>query len=168
MEEMKKEREIAQQKKYDNEAKLKSVKEKLAAETKETEVESLKKAIEELEAEALKIKIAEEELNEKEKKAPWNVDTISKSGFSKTVFNTKPKAQKEELTEEEREARMRVFIKENEKQLKEFGLLQKYDDSKKFLQERLHLVSEDTANYLVIWCINLQMEGVGFILLTRM
>jgi cell division cycle protein 37 len=55
---------------------------------------------------------------------------------------------------------MRKFVKENEKALKEFGMLQRYDDSKRFLQENQHLVCEDTANYLVIWCINLEMEEV--------
>lgn len=39
-------------------------------------------------------------------------------------------------------------------------MLRRYDDSKRFLQENQHLVCEDTANYLVIWCINLEMEEV--------
>lgn len=64
------------------------------------------------------------------------------------------------MTEEEKEARMKKFIKENEKDLKTFGLLRKYDDSRAFLKSHNHLVSEDTANYLVIWCINLEMEEV--------
>lgn len=64
----------------------------------------------------------------------------------------------ENLTEEEREARMKKFIKENEKDLKHFGMLRRYDDSRQFLKSHPHLVCEDTANYLVIWCINLEME----------
>jgi Cdc37 Hsp90 binding domain. len=55
---------------------------------------------------------------------------------------------------------MKKFVKENEKSLKKFGMLRHFDDSKQFLQENQHLVCEDTANYLVIWCINLEMEGV--------
>lgn len=55
---------------------------------------------------------------------------------------------------------MKKFIKENEKQLKHYGMLRKYDDSKVFLKANSHLVCEDTANYLVIWCINLEMEEV--------
>ncbi|CAB0012832.1 unnamed protein product [Nesidiocoris tenuis] len=90
--------------------------------------------------------------------APWNVDTISNPGFTKTVINKKPPRKAEELSDEEKEKRMQKFIKENEKLLKEFGMLRKYDDSKKFLMEHPQLVSEDTANYLVIWCINLEME----------
>lgn len=58
---------------------------------------------------------------------------------------------------------MKKFVKENEKSLKKFGMLRHFDDSKQFLQENQHLVCEDTANYLVIWCINLEMEGVCII-----
>lgn len=94
--------------------------------------------------------------------APWNVDTISQPGFAKTVINKKtPRAKDEQLTDEEREARMKKFVKDNEKDLKHFGLLRRYEDSKAFLKSHLNLVSEDTANYLVIWCINLEMEEVS-------
>ena len=92
------------------------------------------------------------------------MDTISHSGFTKTVINTAARKQDENLTEEEREQRMKKFVKENEKLLKKFGMLRRYDDSKRFLQENQNLVCEDTANYLVIWCINLEMEEVGVLL----
>ena len=91
---------------------------------------------------------------------PWNVDTISSDGFSKTVINAKPKRKDEDMTEEEREERMRNFIKKYEKDMKKYGMLQKFDDSKRFLQDNMHLACEDTANYLVIWAINLEMEEV--------
>ncbi|KAL1497101.1 hypothetical protein ABEB36_008114 [Hypothenemus hampei] len=55
---------------------------------------------------------------------------------------------------------MRQFIKENEKELKHFGMLSKYEDSRKFLKEHSQLVCENTANYLVIRCLNLEMEEV--------
>lgn len=101
----------------------------------------------------------DEELRAKEKKTPWNVDTISKPAFSKTIINTKPdKPAYDDLTEEEKEVRMRDFVKDNQKVLKQFGMLRKYDDSRKFLLDHAHLACESTANYLVIWCINLQME----------
>ncbi|GLV42549.1 Cdc37 [Carabus blaptoides fortunei] len=147
--------------KNSHETKLKDVKDKVSeAEKKgDMELESLKKEMETLEIESVNIKKKEEELRKKEKKTPWNVDTISKEGFTKTVVNKKPARPKEEnLTEEEREKRMRTFIKDNEKDLKHFGMLRRYDDSKEFLKKHPHLVCEDTANYLVIWCINLEME----------
>jgi len=36
--------------------------------------------------------------------------------------------------------------------------LKKYDDSKRFLLERPHLACEETANFLVIHCLNLAIE----------
>ncbi|XP_023212656.1 hsp90 co-chaperone Cdc37-like [Centruroides sculpturatus] len=37
-------------------------------------------------------------------------------------------------------------------------MLRKYDDSKRFLQDHPFLACEETANYLVMWCINLEVE----------
>lgn len=39
-------------------------------------------------------------------------------------------------------------------------MFQKYEDSKNFLREHPQLACEETANYLVIWCINLEVEEV--------
>lgn len=39
-------------------------------------------------------------------------------------------------------------------------MLKKYDDSKRFLQEHSQLVCEESANYLVFWCINLEIDEV--------
>ena len=124
---------------------------------------NLKSAIQALELEQQKIQIKEEELKKKEQQQPWNVDTIAQPGFTKTVINTKAPAKDEDadLPDDVREQKMKVFVKENEKKLKEYGMLRRYDDSKKFLQENSHLVCENTANYLVIWCINLCMEEVS-------
>jgi len=122
------------------------------------DLSSLKVELYELEKQQAEFKKKEEELSKKEKLAPWNVDTISKAGFSKTVINKPAAKKKEELTDEEREERQRKFTKENEKLLKKFGLLRKYDDSKVFLQEHPHLACEETANYLVLWCISLEVE----------
>ena len=36
-----------------------------------------------------------------------------------------------------------------------------YDDTQKFLEEHFELVCEETANYLVVWCIDLEMEEVN-------
>ncbi|XP_067133636.1 hsp90 co-chaperone Cdc37 [Centruroides vittatus] len=119
---------------------------------------AIKKSIAELEDEEKKLKAKNTELLKKEKLMPWNVDTISRDGFSKTVLNKNTPRVKEELTEEEREARQKKFIEENESLLKKFGMLRKYDDSKRFLQDHPFLACEETANYLVMWCINLEVE----------
>lgn len=121
--------------------------------------EELKKELEQLEKEGKDLDRKEEELTKKEKKMPWNVDTISKPGFEKTVLNKQPaRKQDENLTEEDREAKMKNFVKENEKLCKQYGMMRKYCDSKRFLTQHPHLVCDETANYLVIWSINLEME----------
>lgn len=38
------------------------------------------------------------------------------------------------------------------------GMLHRWDDSQKYLSDNVHLVCEETANYLVIWCIDLEVE----------
>lgn len=147
--------------------KLKDTKEKLTKlenEKKDSaDLTTLKKVLQDLEEEERKIKNKEEEMERKERLTPWNVDTIGQDGFTKTVINTKAPRKDEDsgLSDEEKEKRMKQFVKENEKKLKEFGMLRKYDDSKKFLQDHPYLVCENTANYLVIWCINLEMEEVS-------
>lgn len=150
--------------------KLKETKAKVAElESKNVDtpdLETLKKALHELEEEENRIKKEADELQKKEKLTPWNVDTIAQEGFTKTVINKKPPRKDDDssLPDEEKEKRMKQFVKENEKKLKEYGVLRKYDDSKQFLQQHPDLVCENTANYLVIWCINLEMEEViGFI-----
>ena len=48
-----------------------------------------------------------------------------------------------------------------EKEIKKFGMLHEYHDSKEYLLQNLHLVCEDTANYLTLWCVNLEVEDVS-------
>lgn len=162
MEERRREREEHIQRKNENIRQIAETKRKISETDPDSmEMAALKKSLAELEKEEKQILKKEEELKKKDKQTPWNVDTISEPGFTKTVINTKPARPKNEnLTEEEKENRMKKFIKENEKLLKQFGMLRKYEDSKKFLQDHNQLVCEETANYLVIWCINLEMEEV--------
>lgn len=161
MEERRKERDEHMQKKTENLRLLNETRKKISEAGSSTDLSSLRKALADLEREEKQLKQKEEELMKKDRQTPWNVDTISEPGFTKTVINTKPARPKDEnLTEEEKEAKMKKFIKENEKLLKQFGMLRRYEDSRQFLQENSQLVCEETANYLVIWCINLEMEEV--------
>ncbi|KAL4702711.1 hypothetical protein ACJJTC_011576 [Scirpophaga incertulas] len=160
MEERKREREEHEQKKVENLRRLNQTKKKISdLDPNSPNMSSLKAELENLEKEEKLLQEKDTELKKKEKLTPWNVDTISEPGFTKTVINTKPQRKDENLTEEEKEERIKEFIAENEKLLKQFGMLRKYDDSKKFLLEHNNLACEETANYLVIWCINLEMEG---------
>ncbi|KAE8750820.1 hypothetical protein FOCC_FOCC002531 [Frankliniella occidentalis] len=160
MEEQKKEQEELERKRVEHEKKLKEARQKLEDAKKQgLDMSELSKALKSLEKEEEEINKKANELKSKEKVTPWNVDTISKPGFDKTVLNVAPKRPKDEdLPEEEREKKMREFVKAHEKELKQYGMFKRYDDSKRFLLEHPHLVGDNTANYLVIWCINLQME----------
>lgn len=158
MEELNKAKQTFDSRKTDYENRLRDTKGKLSKTTKEEDVAKLQKQLKELEIEGSKLKKEEEEITSKEKKMPWNVDTISKPGFAKTVINNPAPRKAEEMTEEEKEQNMKKFVKENEKLLKQFGMLRKYEDSKQFLAQHSQLACEETANYLVIWCINLEME----------
>ena len=103
----------------------------------------------------------EEELRKKERLTPWNVDTLSKEKFTKTIINKEePKKSDDELTEEERAERYRLFLEKNKTKIKHFGMLKHYEDSKRYLTENQEIVCEDTANYLVVWCIDLEIEEV--------
>lgn len=134
---------------------------------KELEVaegEGSKVELERLQAEAQQLRKEErnweqklEEMRKKEKSMPWNVDTLSKDGFSKSMVNAKPE-QAEEESEEVREQKHKTFVEKYEKQIKHFGMLRRWDDSQKYLSDNVHLVCEETANYLVIWCIDLEVE----------
>lgn len=162
MEERKREKGEHEQRKAENLRRLVETRKKLdEAEPNSPNLDSLKKELEDLENQQKQIQKRDEELKKKEKLTPWNVDTISEPGFTKTIINSKPARKSDEnMTEEEKEAKMKKFIKENESLLKQFGMLRRYDDSKKFLLDHNHLACEETANYLVIWCINLEMEEV--------
>ncbi|XP_043253037.1 hsp90 co-chaperone Cdc37 [Colletes gigas] len=164
MEEQKREQQEHERKKQQTLKKLKDTKEQLAKlenDQKDTgDLTALKKVLQDLEHDEQAIRQKEEELKKMEKLTPWNVDTIGQDGFTKTVINTRTACREDDygLSDEEKEKRMKEFVKKHEKKLKEFGMLRKYDDSKKFLHENPELVCENTANYLVIWCINLEIE----------
>ena len=169
MEEMKAKTDMVESEKKKIEAKLKEVKERVKKEEESggDNLEELKKSLGDIEKQAAHARKKEEEVLTEKKKMPKNVDTLSSAGFSKTIVNTASKPKYEELSEEEREKKMKQFVKDNEKLMKEYGMLQKFDDSKKFLMEgRTHLASEETANYLVLWCLDLEMEGLSILSLS--
>lgn len=124
----------------------------------EEKVAQLQSKLKELELKKAELDKKSNDLQLQEKKTPWNVDTISKPAFSKTIINKSSKPSDDDLSEEEKEIRMRDFVKTNKKILEDYGMLRRYEDSKKFLLDHSHLACEATANYLVIWCINLEME----------
>jgi len=157
MEEMEKKKEQVEKEAKAKANKIKEIKDKVAKGG--DNLEELKKSLQEAEKEYTEADKKRLEIQKEEKKQPLNVDTLSKPGFSKSIINSAGPRSQENISEEEKEKRMKKFVKDNEKLMKEYGMLQKFDDSKRYLQEHTHLACEETANYLVIWCLDLEMEG---------
>ena len=132
-----------------------SVEKKLNERPNET---SLQEQMNKLKLEEETLKERQEAFAKKERLMPWNVDTIGKESWSKTVIN-KPKARvTKEISEEEKNELYIKFVKENETKIKHYGMLSKWDDCKRFLLENPNLCCEETTNYLAIWCLDLQVE----------
>ena len=162
MKEIKNKTESVEAEKRKIEAKLKEVKERVKREEEAggDNLEDLKRSLTDIEKEMESVSIKEAEVLKEKKSMPHNVDTLSSDGFSKTIVNKTVNPKDEVLSEEEKEKRMKKFVKDNEKLIKEYGMLQKFEDSKKFLMNgRTHLASEETYNYLLLWCLDLEMEG---------
>ena len=51
------------------------------------------------------------------------------------------------------------FFHTRSDEMKEFGMLQKVEESHKFLKEHMYLVCDHLASFLIIWCVDLQVEG---------
>lgn len=165
MERDQKEKEEFQKGREDHQQKLQNIKQKLKeAESGDqdaplqADLSKLKLEMDELQQQEEEWKQKEDELKKKEKLTPLNVDTICRDAQSKTIINKPEPRRVERLTEEEKLERQQKFTKDYEKQIKQFGMLRKYDDSQEYLLQHPHLTCEETANYLVIWCINLEVE----------
>lgn len=161
MDEQQKEKESFTQEKTSHQQKLAQMKQKVKeAEEKSAadELAKLKLEVTDLEKQELEFKKKEAELIKKEKNTPLNIDTICKDGKSKTLINKAYTTPAAPLTEDEKWDKQQKFTEKNKKIIEKYGMLQKYEDSQEFLKEHIDLVCEETANYLVIWCINLECE----------
>uniref|UniRef100_A0A5K3EWN4 Hsp90 chaperone protein kinase-targeting subunit n=1 Tax=Mesocestoides corti TaxID=53468 RepID=A0A5K3EWN4_MESCO len=108
----------------------------------------------------------EKEMNKKERLRPLNVDTISHEGRSRTVINKSAlKATSGANTDaddsnlhEDAADRLRDFVQKHESEIKKFGMFRRPIDSQQYLLENPYLVCDETANQLVLWCLDLAME----------
>ncbi|KAL8588467.1 hypothetical protein ACOMHN_054046 [Nucella lapillus] len=159
MEEAKKKKEILEKEKQSNQQKMAEIKQKLKGtqEAANSEFEKLKLEESELEKQEQDFKKKEADLKKEEQLTPWNIDTICHEGKSKTLINKATPAP-EDMTDEEKADKQQAFSKKYKPEIRKFGMMQRYEDSQQFLQEHPHLVCEETANYLVIWCIDLEVE----------
>ncbi|XP_074473677.1 hsp90 co-chaperone Cdc37-like 1 [Sebastes fasciatus] len=53
----------------------------------------------------------------------------------------------------------KTFLQKYDQELRHFGMLRRWDDSQRFLADMPQLICEETANYLILWCMRLQQEG---------
>ncbi|PIK33590.1 putative hsp90 co-chaperone Cdc37-like [Apostichopus japonicus] len=157
----------------------------------EAEIAAASAELKKLEDDQERWKQKEEELARKERLTPWNVDTLSKEGFQKTLINKYPEPESEPSNDEESMERQQFFVfvmflfctfiisvkcsqlqlqnipffikekfvEKHEDEIKKFGMYKRLDDSLQFMIDHTHLACEFTANYLVIWCIDLEEEG---------
>ena len=90
MQELEAKKKQAKQEKMDKERQLKELKEKVtkAEASSDPGLDTLKKSLKELEINAQEAAKKALEVEKEEKSRPWNVDTLSKDGFSKTIMNT--------------------------------------------------------------------------------
>ncbi|XP_042280884.1 hsp90 co-chaperone Cdc37 isoform X2 [Thunnus maccoyii] len=123
---------------------------------KEAELREIQAEVRKLKKDLKSFEKMMEEHRREEKKLPWNVDTISKEGFSKSVVNIKPVTKEE--TEEEKVEKHKAFVEKYAKEIKHFGMMRRWDDSQKYLSDNPHLVCDETANCLVVICIDLEID----------
>jgi len=125
------------------------------AKSKNMSDEDKKKALEDW-------KKREREIAEEERKAPQSVDTLSQDvkAQTKTHINKPVKYENyEALTDDQKAESYKKFLTaENKKLVQQFGMYRDPVASQKFLMEHKHLICEHTSNYLVVWCIDLEME----------
>ncbi|XP_074554012.1 hsp90 co-chaperone Cdc37-like isoform X2 [Halichoeres trimaculatus] len=130
--------------------------ERQEGEETEAELKKAKAEVKKLKKDEKKFEEMLEEYGREKKKLPWNVDTLSKEGFSKSVLNAKSVPREE--TEEEKVAKHKTFVEKYAKEIKHFGMLHRWDDSQKYLSDNPHLVCEETANCLVVICIDYEID----------
>ncbi|VDM32453.1 unnamed protein product [Hydatigera taeniaeformis] len=146
----------------------KAEKEKFEKEKKE-HIEALQKArslyeegvknnasnVKELEENLKKLEVADKEWQEKEKEMNKKERFINKAALKE-----KPKVDEDDDDDVHEEAadRLRDFVKKHEAEIKKFGMFSRPVDSQQYLLEKPYLVCDETANHLVLWCLDLAME----------
>ncbi|XP_048030417.1 hsp90 co-chaperone Cdc37-like 1 isoform X2 [Megalobrama amblycephala] len=98
----------------------------------------------------------EQEWRHKERmlgRSPTLCPEVSRDVFDKSIINIS-----QSWPNESDHDKNLGFNQRNEELLKHFGMLRRWDDSQRFLAEYHHLICEETANYLILWCFRLQAE----------
>lgn len=75
--------------------------------------------------------------------------------FNKSIINVQHPTQTFEMEQRNYE----TFVQKYEQEVKHFGMLRRWDDSQRFLSDMPQLICEETANFLILWCVRLHQEG---------
>ncbi|RXM97688.1 Hsp90 co-chaperone Cdc37-like 1 [Acipenser ruthenus] len=121
--------------------------------------ESLEQEHAKAQADSSELRQTEQDWRHKEKMLRWGErqNPVLSNAFSREVFN-KSFINIQNGNKEADEDRSKSFVQKYEEQLKHFGMLNRWDDSQRYLSDHSHLVCEETANYLLLWCFHLQAD----------
>ncbi|KAE9552861.1 hypothetical protein FO519_003926 [Halicephalobus sp. NKZ332] len=159
MAEMKQEKEEVESGKTKAKTRLQHIQEQLAKPDLDVK-EKIKLELEkhDIEEEEKKFAQKEKELADKERLAPWNVDTIGKEAWSKSVINKasdKKEPPKPKMDDDEDNKRMLDYFNKNESVLKEFSQLDGgFDKTEQFLLDHSYLASEYATSWMTIEALN--------------
>ncbi|KAG7486550.1 hypothetical protein JOB18_033506 [Solea senegalensis] len=121
-------------------------------EERQAELKEVQAKLTELKKDERMFKNMIKEYQRDKKKLPWNVDTINKEGFSKSILNIKPEKKEEKVDKN------KTIVDLYAEEIKHFGMLRRWDDSQMYLSDNPHLVCEETANCLVVTCIDFEID----------
>ncbi|RXM28079.1 Hsp90 co-chaperone Cdc37-like 1 [Acipenser ruthenus] len=124
--------------------------------------ESLEQEHAKAQADSSELRQTEQEWRHKEKMLIWGErqNHLLSNAFSREVFD-KSFINIQSGNKEADEDRSKSFVQQYEEQLKHFGMLNRWDDSQRYLSDHSHLVCEETSNYLLLWCFHLQADKAG-------
>ncbi|KAA8595277.1 hypothetical protein FQN60_012412 [Etheostoma spectabile] len=114
-------------------------------EEREAEIKKVQGEVRKLKKDEKSFEKMIEEYQREKKKLPWD-----------SVLNIKPVTKEE--TEEEKVEKHKTFAEKYKNEIKHFGMLRRWDDSQTFLSDNPHLVCEETANCLVVICIDFEID----------
>lgn len=75
--------------------------------------------------------------------------------FNKSIINVQHRTPAVENVQRNYDS----FVQLYEQEVKHFGMLRRWSDSQRFLSDMPQLICEETANFLILWCVTLQQEG---------
>ncbi|KAL3077252.1 hypothetical protein niasHS_013241 [Heterodera schachtii] len=140
--------------------KMQEIEEKLkSAKLEEKERISLELELNTIRTQEEEFRKKEKELEEKEKHQPWNVDTIAKEAWSKTIVNKPKEGTTSKSDEDEEINRMQKYFKDNETLLHQLCVLDGFDKIEEFLLEHPQLASEYATNFLTVEALNYAIDA---------